>query len=56
MHADLDHHAEAPTGFRGRTLAGAAVGCLLVAGILLWASRGEAVFGDTVLAALAWCF
>jgi hypothetical protein len=56
MHADLDHHAEASAGFRGRALTAAAVGCLLLAGILLWGSRGEAVFGDMVLAALAWCF
>jgi hypothetical protein len=56
MHADLDHDAEMPTGLPGRTLAAAAVGCLLLAGILLWASRGEAIFSDVVLAALAWCF
>ncbi len=35
--------------------AGAAL-CLVGAGLLLWARHGAAVFGDTVIAALAWCF
>ena len=30
--------------------------CLVATGFLLWARQGSAVFGDTVLAALAWCF
>ena len=30
--------------------------CLVGAGVLLWGWQGEAVFSDTVLAALAWCF
>ena len=34
----------------------AAVLCLVGAGLLLWARQGTAVFNDTVLAALAWCF
>ena len=29
---------------------------LVGAGLLLWARHGDAVFNDTVLAALAWCF
>ena len=32
------------------------VGCLVASGLLLWARRGDAVFGDLVLTALAWCF
>ena len=56
MHAKLDHDAASSTGFLGRTLAAAALGCLLLAGVLLWGSRGEAIFSDMVLAALAWCF
>ncbi len=34
----------------------AAVLCLVAAGLLLWARHGAAIFSDTVLAALAWCF
>jgi hypothetical protein len=30
--------------------------CLVGAGLLLWQRQGAAVFSDTVLAALAWCF
>ena len=30
--------------------------CLVAAGLLLWSRHGAAVFSDTVLAALAWCF
>ena len=30
--------------------------CLVGAGLLMWARHGDAVFSDTVLAALAWCF
>jgi hypothetical protein len=29
---------------------------LCAAGLVLWSDRGAAVFSDTVLAALAWCF
>jgi hypothetical protein len=43
-------------GLAGRALVVAAVTCLVLAGVILWASRGEAVFSDVVLAALAWCF
>ena len=43
-------------GLASPTLVVAAVACLMLAGIVLWASRGEAVFGEVVLAALAWCF
>ena len=39
----------------GRLLIGAAL-LLVVVGGVLWGLRGEAVFSDTVLAALAWCF
>jgi len=38
------------------SLAGLGVLGLVAAGGLLWWQRGEAVFGDVVLAALAWCF
>ena len=34
----------------------AAALCLIGAGLLLWWRHGAAVFSDTVLAALAWCF
>ena len=37
-------------------VAAAAALCLAGAGLLLWARHGAAVFSDTVLAALAWCF
>lgn len=40
----------------GFGLVAAGVACLIAAGGLLWWRRGEAVFGDVVLAALAWCF
>ena len=46
------------TGSRGagRALVAGSVVLLLLAGVLLWASRGPAVFADIVLAAVAWCF
>jgi hypothetical protein len=56
MHANLDHNAGSSTGLSARALAAAALGCLVIAGLLLWGSRGEAIFSDMVLAALAWCF
>ncbi len=31
------------------------VACLVAAVALLWARRGDAVFSDLVLTALAWC-
>ena len=34
----------------------AAVLCFVAAGLVLWSRHGAAVFSDTVLAALAWCF
>ena len=37
-------------------LTGAAALFLVGAGLLLWSRHGDAVFSDTVLAALAWCF
>jgi len=40
----------------GRMLLGAAVMLLAGAGLLLWWSRGAAVFADVMLAAVAWCF
>ncbi|MFZ4533493.1 MAG: hypothetical protein ACOYOJ_16960 [Alsobacter sp.] len=49
--------ADAPgLGRAGLALAGAAVGCALVAGLLLWWARGAAVFTDMAAAAIAWCF
>ena len=56
MDADLHASREAPRTLGPRALVSAAVACLVLAGLLLWASRGDAVFGDVVLAALAWCF
>ena len=37
-------------------LTGAALFLLVVAGGLLWAHQGSAVFTDLVTSALAWCF
>ena len=34
----------------------AALACLVAAGGLLWWQRGAAVFGDLIVAGLAWCF
>ena len=49
--------ADAPgLGQAGLALAGAAIGCALVAGLLLWWARGAAVFTDMAAAAIAWCF
>lgn len=56
MHLDLHPSSEAPRSLAGRALVIAAVALLVVAGLFLWGSRGDAVFGDVVLAALAWCF
>lgn len=47
--------AEAPSG-RAKRLLVVGAGALVLLGLLLWGLRGEAVFSDTVLAALAWCF
>ena len=44
------------TSRSGWTLIAAAVALLVAAGLLLWSRHGAAVFSDTVLAALAWCF
>jgi len=43
-------------GRTGLMLVLASVGLLVAAGLLLWARNGDAVFGDMILAALAWCF
>jgi hypothetical protein len=40
----------------GLSLLVAGAACLVGAGGLLWWRRGDAVFSDVVLAALAWCF
>ena len=56
MDADLPHTLDGRRGLAGRGLVAAAVVCLVAAGLVLWASRGDAVFTDVVLAALAWCF
>lgn len=40
----------------GLGLIAGSVGLLVAAGLLLWHRHGAAVFSDTVLAALAWCF
>ena len=40
----------------GRVLIGAAVGCLVAVGGVLWWRQGGAVFNDMILAGLAWCF
>jgi hypothetical protein len=37
-------------------LAGAAVLCVVGAGLVLWSRSGDAVFSSLVLSALAWCF
>ena len=48
----------AGTGGRalGRILAASSLACLVAAGGLLWWQRGAAVFGDLIVAGLAWCF
>ncbi len=56
MHTDLQPSSEARSSFAIRALVAAAIGSLVIAGLLLWTSRGDAVFSDMVLAALAWCF
>jgi uncharacterized iron-regulated membrane protein len=48
--------AERRPGRPALLLAGAAALCLVGAGLLLWWRHGDAVFSDTVLTALAWCF
>jgi hypothetical protein len=37
-------------------LVGGGVACLVGSGLVLWTHRGDAVFSDLVLTALAWCF
>jgi len=44
------------TSRSGRLLVAVAVAFFIAAGLLLWGRHGAAVFSDTVLAALAWCF
>ncbi len=44
------------SGRTGMVLVAAAVALLVGAGLLLWWRHGDAVFGDMVLAGLAWCF
>ena len=39
-----------------RLIVGAGALLLVGAGLLLWWRHGAAVFNDTVLAALSWCF
>ena len=56
MHTDLHQSDETRSSFAVRALAAATAACLVVGGLLLWASRGDAVFSDMVLAAIAWCF
>lgn len=48
---------EEPTAGRaGRVLMAGAVLSLCAAGLLLWSERGAAIFNETVIAAIAWCF
>ena len=59
MSAAVDHRSLAPQRRSQRLAVGiAAVAalCLVGAGLLLWSRHGAAVFSDTVMAALAWCF
>jgi hypothetical protein len=59
MSSDAGHSNLRGLPGAGRTslvLVAAAVGLLTAAGLLLWKRNGDAVFGDMVLAALAWCF
>ena len=44
------------TARTGLRLAGAAIACLAAAGLLLWWQQGEAIFGQYLVGALAWCF
>lgn len=43
-------------GALGRGLVVGALLCLTGAGLLLWWWQGDAVFGQYLLGALAWCF
>ena len=59
MSAAVDHRSLAPARRPHRLavgIAAAAALCLVGAGLLLWSRHGAAVFSDTVMAALAWCF
>ncbi len=59
MHGVTEDQALEPAPRASRPallVAAAAALCLVGAGLLLWGRQGAAVFGDTVLAALAWCF
>lgn len=56
MHFEADEGEAKPTGWVGHVLIAASVGCAIGAGLLLWSVRGDAVFSDLVLTALAWCF
>jgi hypothetical protein len=44
------------TSWAARALMVGGLLSLLVAGLVLWSDRGAAVFNETVLAAIAWCF
>ena len=57
MNAEAERSGSEPSPSRlGRALIGAAVACVVAAGILLWSRHGDAVFSDMVLTAVAWCF
>jgi hypothetical protein len=59
MSAVAEHQGLAPARRSRRLAFGIAVAaalCLVAAGLLLWSRHGAAVFSDTVMAALAWCF
>lgn len=47
--------ADARPGRAGPVLIVASLAALVAGGLLLWRRNGEAVFGDMVLAAIAWC-
>jgi hypothetical protein len=59
MNVAAEQQSLAPERRTSRTallVAVAAALCLVGTGLLFWARHGDAVFSDTVLAALAWCF
>jgi hypothetical protein len=57
MDAEADRSLDVKrTSLAGQVLIFAAVGCVVAAGLVLWGLRGDAIFSDMVLTALAWCF
>ena len=56
--SDVSEHPEiaAPSSSGARWLLAGTAGCLVGAGLLLWAREGERLFTDGLIAAIARCF